>query len=169
MTTTKPQDAEIHSTKAVTKSNVLETNAEYLTSDPMTVQWSQKWTTRSEKYYSVVFENITQGGERGRLFISEKALDEFKHNPIKDGNYVFKVDEEYQYGQANSAGNDRFLVFHNKNNTIYQHRFVRSMWLNLGHKIGEIAGDAAPGAVKNVVPAVEKQIQNMFGDPLKNF
>ena len=60
------------------------------------------------------------GGDKTRLFINEKALAEFKHNPVKDGKIVFKVDEEYQYGQATKEGKDRFIVFHNKNNTIYQ-------------------------------------------------
>ena len=60
------------------------------------------------------------GGDKGRLFINEAALAEFKHNPARDGKVVFKVDEEYQFGQANKEGKDRFLVFHNKNNTIYQ-------------------------------------------------
>lgn len=60
------------------------------------------------------------GGDKGRLFINEASLAEFKHNPAVDGKIVFKVDEEFQFGQANKKGKDRFLVFHNKNNTIYQ-------------------------------------------------
>ena len=61
------------------------------------------------------------GNDRGRLWISEKALDEFKHHAVtKDGEYICKVDEEYQYGQASKDGKGRFLVYHNKNNTPYQ-------------------------------------------------
>ena len=46
---------------------------------------------------------------------------------------------------------------------------MTSIWVGLGHRLGELAGDAAPGAAKGVAPAVEKQVLNIFGDPLRNF
>ncbi|KAK4695039.1 hypothetical protein P7C71_g2639, partial [Lecanoromycetidae sp. Uapishka_2] len=164
-----PQDEKFSSAKVVVKGDTLETQADFLESAPMMVEWSQKWITRKEKYFFVVFENISQGNDKGRLFINEKALAEFKHNPTRDGKIAFKVDEEYQFGQANKEGKERFLVFHDKNNTIYQHRFVNSLWINLGHKLGEIAGDLGPGVAKNAAPTVEKELLKIFGDPLKNF
>ena len=132
-----PQNDTINPTKVAVKGDVLETQEEFLESAPMMVEWSQKWITRNEKYYFVVVENTSQGdfltcnygnhlltgqlgGDKTRLFINEKALAEFKHNPAKDGKIVFKLDEGYQYGQANKEGKDRFLVLHNKNNTPYQ-------------------------------------------------
>ena len=55
------QDTPADPTKVVQKGDVLETKAEFLKAVPMTIEWSQKWTTRSENYYYVVFENTTQG------------------------------------------------------------------------------------------------------------
>jgi len=36
--------------------------------------------------------------------------------------WVVTVDEHFQYGQKNKAGEDRWLVLHNKNNKIFQVR-----------------------------------------------
>lgn len=56
-----PQNETISSTKAAVKGDVLETSTEFLQSVPMMIEWSQKWMTRKEKYYFVVFENTSQG------------------------------------------------------------------------------------------------------------
>ena len=60
-TTTKPQDAEFSPAKTVVKGDTLETKVEFLTSAPLKIEWSQRWVNRSETYYYVVFENISQG------------------------------------------------------------------------------------------------------------
>ncbi len=56
-----PQNEAISSTKAVVKGDVLETSTDFLKSAPMMIEWSQKWISRKEKYYFVVFENTSQG------------------------------------------------------------------------------------------------------------
>lgn len=56
-----PQNEAISSAKAVVKGDVLETSTDFLESAPMMIEWSQKWITRKEKYYFVVFENTSQG------------------------------------------------------------------------------------------------------------
>ena len=56
-----PQNEAISSAKAVVKGDVLETSTEFLQASPMMIEWSQKWITRKEKYYFVVFENASQG------------------------------------------------------------------------------------------------------------
>ena len=56
-----PQNETVSSSKVVAKGDVLETQEEFLESAPMSIEWSQKWITRKEKYFFVIAENASQG------------------------------------------------------------------------------------------------------------
>ena len=75
----RPQNEAINTTKIVAKGDVLETSSDFLQSAPMMVEWSQKWITRKEKYYFVVFENTSQGTRSLLLF----SKDIFTHNILR--------------------------------------------------------------------------------------
>jgi hypothetical protein len=63
----------------------------------------------------------------GRLFISNKCRKAFEaktskiDNPNSDNEWrTFTVDNDFQYGQADSKGTHRFLVLHDKEQKPYQ-------------------------------------------------
>ncbi|KAG8525761.1 uncharacterized protein KY384_000521 [Bacidia gigantensis] len=166
----KPQDTPIDSKTVVKKGDSLETEAKHLTDEPMTIEWSQMWFKRSETYYYIVFKNATQGHDPGRLWVSQKSLQYFKHNPeSKDGILAFKVDEDFQYGQENSEGKNRFLVYHDKNNTPYQVILGAIQNHALLTALGDIVSSIGPGILKKASGEVENQLLKIFGDPLHNF
>ena len=66
-----PQNEAVSSSKVVVKGDMLETGEDFLQSAPVMIEWSQKWITRKEKYYFVVFENSSQGAQSSFLIRSE--------------------------------------------------------------------------------------------------
>ncbi|CAP64730.1 uncharacterized protein PODANS_5_9960 [Podospora anserina S mat+] len=39
-------------------------------------------------------------------------------------NFILPINDKFQYGQKNAQGENRWLVLHDKDNKLYQHRFI---------------------------------------------
>jgi len=151
------------------------------------LEWSQDFgDSRSASYISVPF--IVKGKDAaGPLFIQALCSDKFfmscteadNENPFRPDGYKYKVQvtDEFQYGQ-NSERTFRFLVYHDKSNKPYQHRFTSSgIFLKTMKSITGVAKiglklvKAVP-IIGNIVTAIESALDilpSMFGDYLHNF
>ncbi|MCJ1264292.1 hypothetical protein MMC22_004163 [Lobaria immixta] len=126
---------------AIEKGNTFYVPADYLGGDQgrkVTIEWSQMMKSRSEDYYLSKYTNKTSnnGGETGIIFVQASKLAEFKNKKIDGDEFTFKIDDSFQYGQKKD-GTDRFLVYHDKNNKPYQHRFVENTISSLGGKASD--------------------------------
>lgn len=57
------------------------------------------------------------------LFVSSGKLEDFKKldtNNGSDGKLTFKVSPDFMYGQRDNTGRNRFLVYHQRDRTIFQ-------------------------------------------------
>lgn len=116
-----------------------------------TIQWQQNFSSRQEEYIVLPY-SVKDKEASGSLFIQLGLADLFfgkcsedeSSNPLVKGGYKIQVDDAFQYGQNNEK-TLRFLVFHNKDNKPYQHRFIETTaFSNIGNKIVAIGGSAAP-------------------------
>ena len=116
-----------------------------------TIQWQQNFSNRQEEYIVLPY-SVKDKEASGSLFIQLGLADLFfgkcsedeSSNPLVKGGYKIQVDDAFQYGQNNEK-TLRFLVFHNKDNKPYQHRFIETTaFSNIGNKIVAIGGSAAP-------------------------
>ncbi|RYO58844.1 hypothetical protein AA0116_g7223 [Alternaria tenuissima] len=104
------------------------------------------------------------GNSEGVIYIQTDKLDEFKSKKTGGDDFSVTVDQSFQYGQDN-AKTKRFLVFHNKDNKPFQHRFVESTWAKMGGKTLELIKREL-GQDANQVGDVTR---NYLGDPLRNY
>ncbi|KZT53180.1 hypothetical protein CALCODRAFT_511596 [Calocera cornea HHB12733] len=127
------------------------------------VAWSQSWSSNNKDYK--FFMAKTGAGpvkEEVPLYIASELADDSQLAGLEavttdDGAcYRIRVDDRFQYGQKNKAGDGRFLVWHDKSRRPYQHRFVdttiqlkvlgvaTSVADYFGYsKLGDLAGDAS--------------------------
>ena len=128
-----------------------------------TIRWQQKLSSRQEEYVALTY-SVKDKQAGGSLFIQLGLADSFfkkcskdeSSNPIVPGGYKIQVDDAFQYGQNNEK-TLRFLVFHNKDNKIYQHRFIETT------AFSEIASKIEPYIP---LPDITKAL---FGDYLRDF
>ncbi|ERF69343.1 hypothetical protein EPUS_08816 [Endocarpon pusillum Z07020] len=122
------------------------------------LKWQQIFQDRNSDYYLVNYENkskVTEEEHVGMLFIEKSKVEEFK-GVVKDGQIT--VSEKFQYGQPNKAGNKRFLVYHNKDNKPYQHRFVDNMltkYGSMGAEALEKMGMMKPNEMVDLISGLE--------------
>ncbi|KAI1146093.1 hypothetical protein F4825DRAFT_456823 [Nemania diffusa] len=143
------------------------------------VRWKQDSDDRVDDYLLVLFEYAGKDPLKascfGRLFVSTKCLIAFEAKIFKVDNLnsdhewrAFTVDDEFQYGQADSKGTHRFLVLHDKEQKPYQHRFVNSRWVKAGNLSLGLLDKAGFGSRDGLDLAFE-QGRNYFGDYLYDF
>ena len=130
----------------------MKTSPKVLIRDPVYRYWSPNLTlcTASENQHV------------GILFVEKSKVEEFK-GLVNDGQTT--VDEKFQYGQANKAGDKRFLVYHNKDNKPYQHRFINNMLT----KYGPMGAQALENMGMTGSQEMAELVANYVGDSLRNF
>ncbi|KAF3764070.1 hypothetical protein M406DRAFT_356417 [Cryphonectria parasitica EP155] len=147
----------------------------------LTVKWQQNFSARQAQYYRVEANDLTNN-ETVPLFIAaEWYKNATKDNPnhiSKIGEtepgegYKVKIDGRFQYGQKNGQGENRFVIYHDKERKPYQHRFIETAVLSTLAKSGEGAADKVcgvfglpAGSAANVTDTVKCYI----GDYLHTF
>lgn len=117
----------------------------------VTIKWQQNLSSRQEEYVVLPY-SVKDKKASGSLFIQlgladsffEKCSKDESKNPLVNGGFKIQVNEAFQYGQNNEK-TLRFLVFHNKADKPYQHRFIETTaFSNIGNKIVEVGAGAAP-------------------------
>ncbi|KAI4608964.1 hypothetical protein J4E80_008709 [Alternaria sp. BMP 0032] len=162
----------------VQKGNTIHIPAEFLggeKSSTITVNWSQRLSSRQQDYYICNY-TVKSGGESdGVIYVQTDKLDDLKAKKIDGGDYTFRVDESFQYGQ-NQEQTKRFLVFHNMNNWPYQHRFVEPTITTLGAEAKKFTGplglsdsDDGWNPAADVVQGVDMVARNFVGDYLHSY
>ncbi|CAN9169504.1 unnamed protein product [Alternaria alternata] len=112
-----------------------------------------------EKGHTIRIPAESLGGEK-----SEKiTLDEFKSKTGGD-DFCVTVDDSFQYGQKKDKTN-RFLVFHNKDNKPFQHRYVENTLTQLGGR----AVDIIEWLGYKDINTVEEYAKRFVGDYLHNY
>ncbi|KAJ7714869.1 hypothetical protein B0H16DRAFT_1701915 [Mycena metata] len=97
------------------------------------VQWQQTFRSKSATYYIVKAKNQSQGNADILLYIQDRFYkDESSGDFIgkllgckkEDGRYIVTLNDRFQYGQKNKNGDERWVCLHDKDNKIFQHRFL---------------------------------------------
>jgi hypothetical protein len=132
---------------ALLSSDTIVDEGDWIQFDPsskqvVTIKWQQDLGNRQETYIALPYS--VKGKEAsGSLFIQQDLADSFFQkcqtdesiNPLVSGGYKIQVDKAFQYGQDNYK-TLRFLVYHNKANKPYQHRFIETTaFSNIGKRI----------------------------------
>jgi hypothetical protein len=140
-----------------------------------TIKWQQDLGSRQEQYIALPY-SVKDKEASGSLFIQLGVADSFfkkceedkSTNPLVSGGYKIQVDEAFQYGQNNEK-TLRFLVYHNKANKPYQHRFIETTaFSNIGNKIVEVGAGAAP-AWGELLKKGADLAKGFIGDYLRDF
>ncbi|CAE6458129.1 unnamed protein product [Rhizoctonia solani] len=165
-----------------------------------TITWRQNLSQRTAEYYSFTVVNTTQSlsfcflmfsveftqyfaeGQDVVFFIQKELWDSDStaDNHISkiatknaNGYYELKMDVKSQYGQVDKTGKGRWVVYHDKGRTPFQHRFVKSLVHNTvesavqAQAVAGYLGIKVGGGVdfKEIV----KLAEDTFGDYLHTF
>ncbi|KAG9187008.1 hypothetical protein G6011_10116 [Alternaria panax] len=152
----------------VSEGNTIYVPAECLVGDErkkVTVSWSQMMRTRTQEYWVCNYQVKSGGNLDGVIYIQTDKVDEFKSKKTGGDEFTLTVDNTFQYGQ-NKEQTKRFLVFHNKDNKPFQHRFVATTLSAFGKKGADIVRDLG---FKGSADFVEGHAKDLFGDYLHNY
>ncbi|KAL8791671.1 MAG: hypothetical protein Q9195_005754 [Heterodermia aff. obscurata] len=153
---------------AIEKGNTFYVPGDYLggaSGQKVTIKWSQSLRNRTEEYWVGKYTNKSaNSSEENLIFVQASKLDELKNKKIDGDNVTLKVDDSFQYGQKKD-GSKRFLVYHDKDNKPYQHRFVENTITELGGKAADFVSQLGYADVNKV----EDVARNFLGDYLRNF
>ncbi|KAK4701372.1 hypothetical protein P7C70_g4863, partial [Phenoliferia sp. Uapishka_3] len=155
------------------------------------LEWSQRLTTHRESYYAVKATNTSQNNVTLPMFVQKDWFDDMdngnsiERHSSRDGGSDFErhilhsnaddpmldfisftVDSKFQYGQKNGEGDLRFVVYHDRERKIYQHRFVASLLARCANDAKDVADWFGAG---DVAGAVNDLARNFVGDYLHNF
>ncbi|KAF4974840.1 hypothetical protein FZEAL_8301 [Fusarium zealandicum] len=86
----------------------------------------------------------------------------------KEGDdWIVTINDQFQYGQKNSQGQSRWLVFHDEDNKIYQHRFlVNTMQSNAAPWAKTLATSLGGFDIAHGIPDLGSAF---LGETLKSF
>ncbi|CAE6372063.1 unnamed protein product, partial [Rhizoctonia solani] len=113
----------------VRNGDILRVDAKTAARSTVTVQWLQESTRRTEKYYQVTATNISLNNQQVQFFVQEDWWGVNLLNiAVSKGNnhFDFMVNGQFQYGQKDDSGTNRWVVYHDRARQPYQHRFVPS-------------------------------------------
>ncbi|EEU36793.1 uncharacterized protein NECHADRAFT_80984 [Fusarium vanettenii 77-13-4] len=131
----------------------------------LTIKWRQMVKDRTETYIRCRFTVSSSEKKGGELFIQANKLQTLVDKQGQDGpKYTVKIDDDFQYGQ-NEERTERFLVFHDKNNRPYQHRFVVQLVMLLGNQ----AIGWARSMGFDSIESLRDKAASIFGDYLRDF
>ncbi|KAL1842354.1 hypothetical protein VTJ49DRAFT_5522 [Mycothermus thermophilus] len=147
---------------------------------PIVVKWQQNYAEREATYYRLDAYNLTNNRTISFFIAAEFYKTSTSSNPnhiskvatlVPGEGYKLKIDDKFQYGQKNMMGENRFVVFHDKERTPYQHRFIETAVLSTLAKSGTEAADKVlssfglSGAASEIVKIAKAYI----GDYLHTF
>ncbi|RAH44657.1 uncharacterized protein BO95DRAFT_171834 [Aspergillus brunneoviolaceus CBS 621.78] len=130
----------------------------------ITVRWQQTFRDRHEDYWICKWTNKTTPGDQGVIFVQASKLEQLKSRKVDGDDLTVVVSDEFQYGQKKDQSN-RFLVYHDKSNKPYQHRFMENTLTSLGSK----GADFVISLGYSDVSKVEDILKHFIGDYLKDF
>ncbi|RDX42675.1 hypothetical protein OH76DRAFT_1410939 [Lentinus brumalis] len=115
----------------------------------VSVRWSQP-LPRSEFYWHAVAKNVTVGDTVASipLFIQKSYFEERFANLA--GEATFTLDGDFQFGQEDDSGKNRFVVLHDLERKPSQHRFVPTQITRIGNIVHALA--TAAGFADKVDP-----------------
>ncbi|KAF7557484.1 hypothetical protein G7Z17_g726 [Cylindrodendrum hubeiense] len=87
------------------------------TSPSLRVQWSQALKSMEQQYHVGDFENTSNEGRDGKIFVAKNMLSQFE---ALKGDGKIKIDGNLQYGQKGDSGAKRWIVYHDKNHKMFQ-------------------------------------------------
>lgn len=142
-----------------------------------TIKWQQNLVDKT-KVFKVIPFVVKDGTASGTLFLESGLASQFLKQCEKDGdenpfaasdNYKIQVTDAMQYGQ-DKADNPaiRFLVYHDKSDNIYQHRFMQtqafgSIMYKVSDKVQKIP------TLGQYLKELTDLAKGFIGDPLRNF
>ena len=133
-----------------------------------TIEWSQNLSSKKAAYIAVPYlAKDKQTG--GAFFIQSNFLDQLikMSQVVKGDKYQVRITEDFQYGQDKDK-TVRFLVYHNKCNKPYQHRFTStSIFKDMAEKLHELGGHIPD--IGNIIGKMVGVGEAFIGDHLKNF
>ncbi|KAG8930983.1 hypothetical protein FRC02_003404 [Tulasnella sp. 418] len=136
----------------------------------VTIEWSQGWSTRTAEYYTFFAHNKSKNNAEVLIYVS---AEKFTHDhfsgiaTLVGDNYELTIDNKLQYGQKNKIGEQRFIVYHDKERKPFQHRFIESAAANqLGNLAVHIAQYFGKPDVGSLVATYGKAA---FGDSLHDY
>ncbi|KAK4197963.1 hypothetical protein QBC40DRAFT_341586 [Triangularia verruculosa] len=147
---------------------------------PLTVKWQQNFVARQAQYYRVEAYNTTTDKTVPFFIAAEYYKSSTASNPnhiskigtlLPGEGYKVKVDDKFQFGQKNAQGENRFVVFHDKERKPYQHRFIETAVLSTLAKSGEEAANKVLGnfGLGGAAASVADAAKAYIGDYLRNF
>jgi hypothetical protein len=157
----------IASAAVVEKGNTISFSKSAITNgDTVTIQWQQDLKDRSADY--IVVDAAFKENDVP-LFVQKSKSDDLLAKVQGDETTLkVPVDSSFQYGQ-NKDKTFRFLVYHNKTNKPYQHRFInQTTAAKLAAAAKQLTGKVDISAVKAFNSFVSGA-QAYFGDPLRDF
>ncbi|KAH8678490.1 hypothetical protein BX600DRAFT_431765 [Xylariales sp. PMI_506] len=147
----------------------------------LTVKWQQNFVARQAQYYGIEAYNKNTE-ETVSLFIAAEwyknsTKDNSRHvskigEAIPGEGYQITIDDRFQYGQKNAEGENRFVIYHDKERTPYQHRFIETSVLSTLAKSGEGAADKICGRFglpAGSASSVTDTVKCYIGDYLHTF
>lgn len=143
---------------------------------PTTVTWSQNLATRTALYYPLTVDNITTGEQFAFFIAAEFYKSSTSANPnhitrvgqlLPGEGYKLQIGSSLQYGQKNTQGDMRFVVYHDKERKPYQHRFIETA-------LGSTAAKQAKAVAEklgqgSIAGDISRLAANFVGDFLKTF
>ncbi|MCT4584457.1 MAG: hypothetical protein N4A54_05975 [Peptostreptococcaceae bacterium] len=128
------------------------------------INWQQNFKKRKKDFFVIPFKVIDQE-YAGVLFVEKDKFDEFNELIFETDKVA--VSEKFQYGQSKNKV-IRFLVFHDKKDNIYQHRFkatgeFKKMMIMMSEKF-----DIIP-CIGKELKIIAESLKAYVGDPLRNF
>lgn len=140
------------------------------TDNVVSIEWVQDLATKSMKAdYRVVDAVIDGAGVSVTLFVENSFTDSLeKKCTLEESKYTVVVDSDFQYGQDKEK-TSRFLVYHNKKNKPYQHRFIETTRLENMAKIAQQATENVDLPSTQVINKSIEDVKSIWGDYLHNF
>ncbi len=135
--------------------------------DTVPIEWSQDGGNKRSADYIVIDAASNQSAVP--LFVQKsKAEDLLKKCQDNEKTCNISVDSDFQYGQ-NKEKTFRFLVYHDKTNKLYQHRFInQTIAAKLAAGVKQITGTVDISQVKTFNSLISTA-QTLFGDYLRDF
>lgn len=141
----------------------------------VTINWSQSSQKKTANYAAVAAVNKSSK-DVFPLFVQKERIDKLLAQSECDagGDCVAQVSNDFQYGQDKKK-TERFLVYHNKLNKPYQHRFVStttlSKFANAAESLAKVEGIPIPGVDSSIKTfgSIVKLGKAVFGDYLRSY
>ncbi|KAK6987680.1 hypothetical protein R3P38DRAFT_3449829 [Favolaschia claudopus] len=147
---------------------------------PIKIEWKQQFGERRADYIETGFKVVERAkGEvepanpadhsiqtEGRIFIQASMLEDFKKKTLADRiKFVIVVNGEFMYGQKDQTGVGRFIVFHDKKNDTFQHRFIQGVAMKYAEKARDVAEQLGFSSPRNMM----NELRGILGDRLHTF